>query len=324
MALFISEQDIRQLPLSIEAAIPVMEETFRLAATAAAENGPRVRMPFRNGFLQFGPGALHSKRVVGFKLWANFGRGSGVHKGNQGYDFLYSMENGELLAIMPSYIIGKYRTSAVSAVAVKYLSPPDAASIGLYSAGRIAEGQLEAVCRVRPIRRVRVYSRRPKEREDFCQRMSAHLGIDVVPANAPEEVPREADIIITASTSETPILFGEWLSRPCLVVAAGANHWYKREIDGRLIERANLIVVDDKDQARLESGNLLWAAAHGLMAWQRVEELGSVVSGRIEVPNLRQATILFGSHGLSTTDVAMAAKAYELARAHKLGTDVPL
>jgi ornithine cyclodeaminase/alanine dehydrogenase-like protein (mu-crystallin family) len=154
--------------------------------------------------------------------------------------------------------------------------------------------------------------------------MSAHLGIDVVPANAPEEVPREADIIITASTSETPILFGEWLSRPCLVVAAGANHWYKREIDGRLIERANLIVVDDKDQARLESGNLLWAAAHGLMAWQRVEELGSVVSGRIEVPNLRQATILFGSHGLSTTDVAMAAKAYELARAHKLGTDVPL
>ena len=177
MALFISEQDIGRLPLSIEAAIPVMEETFRLAATAAAENGPRVRMPFRNGFLQFGPAALHSKRVVGFKLWANFGRGTGVHKGHQGYDFLYSMDNGELLAIMPAYLIGKYRTSAVSAVAAKYLSPPDAASIGLYSAGRIAEGQLEAVARVRPIRRVRVYSRRPKEREEFCRRMSERLGI---------------------------------------------------------------------------------------------------------------------------------------------------
>ena len=324
MALFLSEQDILKLPLSVEAAIPVMEETFRQAATAAAENGPRVRMPFRNGFLQFGPGALHAQQLVGFKLWANFGRGKGVHKGNQGYDFLYSMENGELLAIIHAYLIGKYRTSAVSAVAAKYLSPPDASTIGLYSAGRIAEGQIEAVCRVRPIKRVRVYSRRPREREDFCKRMSAHLGIDVVPANAPEELPRDADIIITASTAETPILFGEWLTRPCLVIAAGANHWYKREIDGKVIERASLVVVDDKAQSKIESGNLLWAEAHGLLAWQRVEELGSVVAGRVEVPDLRKSTILFGSHGLSTTDVAMAAKAYELAKAHKLGIEIPL
>ena len=153
---------------------------------------PSSRMP--NAVrLEFAPGALHGKQVAGFKLWANFGRGTGVHKGSPGYDYLYSMETGELLAIIHAYLIGKYRTSAQSAIAVKYLSPPDAASIGLYSAGRIAEGQLEAVCRVRPIRTVRVYSRTPKDRVAFCERMSKRLDVEVIPANAPDEVPRDAE-----------------------------------------------------------------------------------------------------------------------------------
>ena len=324
MTLLITEEDVRKLPLSIEAAIPIMEETFRMLGDSSVENGPRLRMPFQNGFMQFAPGALHGKQVAGFKLWANFGRGTGVHKGNPGSDYLYSMETGELLAIIHAYLIGKYRTSAQSAVAVKYLTPPDASSIGLYSAGRIAEGQLEAVCKVRPIRRVRVYSRTPRSRVEFCERMSKKLGVEVLPANAPEEVPREADIIITASTSEVPILFGDWLTRPCLIIAAGANHWYKREIDEKVITRADLVVVDEKEHAQIESGNLLYAVAKGLLNWNDVEELGGVVYGRVKPPAMKPATILFGSHGLAVTDVAMAARTYELARAQGIGTEIHL
>jgi alanine dehydrogenase len=324
MTLLITEDDVKKLPLSIEAAIPIMEETFRMLADASVDNGPRLRMSFKNGFMQFAPGALHQKKMAGFKLWANFGRGTGVHKGSPGYDYLYSMETGELLAIIHAYLIGKYRTSAQSAVAVKYLSPPGASSIGLYSAGRIAEGQLEAVCRVRPIRRVRVYSRTAKDRIAFCERMSKRLGVEVIPANAPEEVPRDADIIITASTSEVPILFGDWITRPCLIVAAGANHWYKREIDEKVVTRADLVVVDEKEHAKIESGDLLWPIAHGLLTWNHVKDLGDVVTGRVTPPDLKQSTILFSSHGLAVTDVAMAARAYELARAQGIGTEIPL
>jgi ornithine cyclodeaminase/alanine dehydrogenase-like protein (mu-crystallin family) len=324
MTLLITEDDVKKLPLSIEAAIPIMEETFRMLADASVDNGPRLRMSFKNGFMQFAPGALHGKKMAGFKLWANFGRGTGVHKGSPGYDYLYSMETGELLAIIHAYLIGKYRTSAQSAVAVKYLSPPGASSIGLYSAGRIAEGQLEAVCRVRPIRRVRVYSRTAKDRIAFCERMSKRLGVEVIPANAPEEVPRDADIIITASTSEVPILFSDWITRPCLIVAAGANHWYKREIDEKVVTRADLVVVDEKEHAKIESGDLLWPIAHGLLTWNHVKDLGDVVTGRVTPPDLEQSTILFSSHGLAVTDVAMAARAYELARAQGIGTEIPL
>src|SRR5262249_11944185 len=161
--------------------------------------------------------------------WANIGKGTGVHKNASGHgtNYLYSIENGELLAIVHAYQIGKFRTSAVSAVAAKYLSPENASTIGLYSAGRIAEGQLDAVCAVRKIKRIRAYSRRQPEREDFCKRMTAKLGVEVIPAQTPEEVPRDADILITASTAENPILFGKWMTRPTLVIAAGANHWYK-------------------------------------------------------------------------------------------------
>ena len=326
MTLLITEADIKRLPLSIKAAIPVIEDTFRQAGEGTAENPPRIRMPLKNGFLQFGPAALHAKGVAGFKLWGNMGKGTGVHKSASGHgtNFLYDMATGELLAIVHSYQIGKYRTSAVSAVAAKYLSPANASSIGLYSAGRIAEGQLEAVCAVRPIRKVLVHSRRPPEREAFCQRMSERLGISVLAAKTPEEVPRDADIIITASTSEVPILFGDWLTRPCLVIAAGANHWYKREIDGKVIGKASLVVCDEKEQSRVESGNFLWAIGHGLLTWDRVEELGDIVIGRVPVPDFKTATIVFGSHGLAINDVAMTAKTYELAKAHGIGAEISL
>jgi alanine dehydrogenase len=324
MTLLITEEDVRKLPLSIEAAIPIMEDTFRALADASVENGPRMRMPFQNGFMQFAPGALNGKKLAGFKLWANFGKGSGVHKGPPGADYIYSMETGELLAIIDAYLIGKFRTSAQSAVAVKYLSPPDASSIGLYSAGRIAEGQLEAVCKVRSIKRVKVYSRTEKDRIAFCERMSKKLGVEVLPAKAPEEVPQDADIVITASTSETPILFNDWVKRPCLIVAAGANHWYKREIDSKIVERADLVVVDDKEHAKLESGDMLWPISHGKLTWTHIQNLGDIVAGRVKLPDLKKSTIVFSSQGLAVTDVAMAARAYELAREHGLGREVEL
>ena len=154
--------------------------------------------------------------------------------------------------------------------------------------------------------------------------MSERLQIDVVPAQTPQEVPRDAEIVITASTSETPVLSGEWLVRPGLVVAAGTNHWYKREIDGKVVERAELIVTDDKEQSRVESGNLMWAVGHGLTTWGRIVNLGDVIVGRVQVPDFGAATLLFGSHGLATTQLAISAQAYELAKAQGLGTEIEL
>jgi ornithine cyclodeaminase/alanine dehydrogenase-like protein (mu-crystallin family) len=82
--------------------------------------------------------------------------------------------------------------------------------------------------------------------------------------------------------------------------------------------------VDEKEHSKVESGDLLWAIAHGMLRWEQVWNLGDIVVGRAPVPDFKAGTILFESHGLAIEDVAIAAKAYELARAQGLGSDVSL
>lgn len=318
MPLLITEEDIEGI-FSIEQALPVVEEVFRLSGEGSAENPPRFRMPIRKGFLQFGPAALHSKGVMGFKLWANFGSPlKGV------WNFLFSLETSELLAIIQAHTISKYRTSAVTAIGTRYLSPASAATVGMYGTGRQAEAQLEAICRVRPIRTATVYSRSEEKRAAFCSKMSNRLGIEVLSAQRPQDVPIGAEIVVTITNTETPVLQGEWLTNPCLVIGAGANHWYEQEVAGDIVGRADLIVVDEKEQAKVESGDILWAAGHGLVTWDRVESFGQVVSGRVKVPNLAESLILFETHGVAITDVAVSAAAYEIARKKGIGREIEI
>jgi ornithine cyclodeaminase/alanine dehydrogenase-like protein (mu-crystallin family) len=318
MTLLITESDVRKM-LCVKDAIPIIEESFRLAGQGQTENPPRFRMPFEKGFLQFGPAALPSQKVMGFKMWANFGTPlTGT------LNFLYSMETGELLAIIQAHQIGTYRTSATSGIAAKYLSRPDAAVVGMYGAGRQAAAQLEAICAVRPIRRAVVYSRRAEPLKEFCRKTSEQLKIEVVPAASPEAVPKGADIVVTITSSDKPILFGDWLTGPCLVIAAGANHWYEREIDEKLIKRAALVVVDEKEHSKVESGDLLWPIGRGLLSWNNVQELGGVVTGRVTMPPLDSSIVLFESHGLAIEDVAISAVAYERAKAMNLGRPIDL
>ncbi|HWG07196.1 MAG TPA: ornithine cyclodeaminase family protein [Beijerinckiaceae bacterium] len=312
-------QEIIERSFSIEMAIPVIEETFRMAGEGSTENPPRFVMPTEEGFLRFGAAALRDRKVMGFKLWANFGSGAA-----QSWNYLFSLETGELLAILHAYSLGRFRTSATTAVAAKYLSRSDASSVGIYGTGRLAEAQLRAIKAVRPIERVKAYSRTPKSREAFCKEVSGRLGIEIAPATTPEEVPQGADMIVTITNSHAPVLFGKWMARPALVLAIGANQWYEREIDDDIVRQAKLVVVDNKGQAKTEGGDLLWAAAHGHLNWDRVRELGEIVTGRVPVPDLNTDMILFESHGIAIEDVAVSAEMYRIAREKGLGEEINL
>lgn len=319
MTLLVTGQDVLQLPMSIADTVPIMERVFRLAGEGKTNSPARYRLPLKEGFLQFGPAALPSEGIVGFKLWANFGS-----KRREGWNYLFSLETGELMCIMHSFTIGRYRTSATTATAVKHLSPADASSVGIYGAGKQAEAQLEAIKAVRPIERVIVHSRTPEKRDAFCRKMAERLGIEVVGTDSAEAPAQGTDIVVTVTNAETPILKGAWIDGPRLVVSLGANHWYKREIDGDVIENAALIVVDEKEQAKVEGGNLLWAAAHGQLLWDQVEEMGDVIVGRVPVPQEAGRYTLFASHGLAIEDMAIAARTYELAKRHGIGREITL
>jgi ornithine cyclodeaminase/alanine dehydrogenase len=312
-------QDIIERLYSVEQAIPAIEKTFAMAGRGTTENPARFVLPLEDGFMRMGAAALHERKVMGFKLWANFGSGP-----SQSWNYLFSLETGELLAIMHAYSLGRFRTSAATAVAVKYLARSDASSLGLFGTGRLAESQVRAVAAVRSIKRVKAYSRTEKSRGTFCEEASRNLGIPFSPAKSPEEAARDVDIILTITNSHQPVVQGKWVTKPGLVLGIGANQWFEREIDHELVKSAGLIVVDHKEQAKRESGDLLWAASHGVMSWDRVRELGEVVVGHVKLPDLDRTTVLFESHGIAIEDVAVSAEVYELARAQGLGTEISL
>lgn len=318
MTILIDQKAVEAV-FSMDLAVTVIEDMYRSAGNTRVENPARLVLPIGDGFMRFGPGVLRDQGVAGFKVWANFGSGPA-----RGWNFLFDIETGDLLSILHSYNLGAYRTSATSAVAAKYLAREDASTVGLFGTGRLAGPQLRALMKVRPITKVKAYSRNPASREGFAQAMSRELDLEVIDCESPEEAARDVDIIATVTNATTPMLLGKWINRPCLILGVGANQWYEREIDIEAVRKADLVVVDKKDQARIEGGDLLWPIAQGALTWDQVAELGEIVVGKRSVPDRSSSTIIFESHGLAIADVAVSAAAYDLVRQTGLGQVIDL
>src|SRR5262249_16358510 len=147
-------------------------------------------------------------------------------------------------------------------------------------------------------------------------------GIPVAAASSAEAAGRDADVVVTVTTSPEPVLASDWVKTPALVIAAGSNFPNRTELPSDLVTRAQTVVVDQLAVARLESGDLIQAVASGGFAWERVNELGSVMSGGWKEP-AEPGITLFESHGIALWDVAAGvgggAKAGELGLGEELG-----
>src|SRR5205085_7693260 len=137
--------------------------------------------------------------------------------------------SGELVALIHADYLGQVRTGAASGVATKYLARPEAASVGLYGTGKQARTQLLAVCKVRPVRRVQVYSPNAEHRRQFAAEMSRECGTEVMPVDQPEAAARDLDIVITATASREPVLCGDWLADGTHLNVIGSNFLSKAE-----------------------------------------------------------------------------------------------
>jgi ornithine cyclodeaminase/alanine dehydrogenase-like protein (mu-crystallin family) len=165
------------------------------------------------------------------------------------------------------------------------------------------------------IERVVAYCRTEANLRAFCKRVGAE------PAESNREA-AEQDIVVTITTSRDPVLRGEWLRPGALVCAAGANNGVSRELDNVVLERATLVCCDWKEQARLESGDLIEPIERGVLDWLEVHELHEVVSGELQGRADPEDIILFKSNGIAAWDVAIGARAVELARAKKVGREL--
>src|SRR5438045_554797 len=114
----------------------------------------------------------------------------------------------------------------------------------------------------------------------FAEEQKSQLGIATVASPTPEAAVRGADIVVTVTTSQTPVLETDWVESHALIAAIGSNFRNRAEVPPELVERATTVVVDQLSTAKMESGDLIQAAELGKLDWGTAVKLGSVVAGR--------------------------------------------
>jgi alanine dehydrogenase len=314
MALLLREDDVRSL-LTMDEVIEVVEDSFRQMAEGRAGLIPRRRLMAPSGTFHLMAGSLLEGGYVAFKAYTATASGVRFLVG------LYSFEGGELLALIEADWLGRMRTGAATGVAVKHLTGPGPVVLGVVGAGRQAFTQVLAVAAVRRLAGVRVASRRLERAQRMCQLLESS-GIAAQAVASAQEACQGADVVVTATTSRDPVVFGRWLQPSTMVAAVGSNWPNRREVDDEVVRAAALIVVDSLEQARIEAGDLIIPAARGIRGWEGVVELAEVVAGRVARPP--DGCILFKSVGLGTEDAAAAALVFRKAVEAGLGEQIRL
>ena len=314
--LYLTEGDVDRL-LDMDAAIAAVECSLRHQAAGLALNRPRRLLNAAPGVrLATMMAADNATGAMGFKTYAVAG---GAFRF---FVFLSDARTGEALAIVEANRLGQLRTGAASGAAAKFMARADSETVAVIGSGFQARTQLEAVLRTLPaVRRARVHSRSEANRAAYAAEMSGLLGVPVSPTASAREAVDGADVIICATDSRTPVLLGEWLEAGTFIAAVGGADPYAAELDAAAVRRADAIAVDDRDQAKMEAGELIMPASRGELLWERTVELNQIVAGRAEGRPSADSVTLFKSLGMALWDVAAAKAVYDRAVADGMGRD---
>jgi ornithine cyclodeaminase/alanine dehydrogenase-like protein (mu-crystallin family) len=307
--LYLSESDVAGLITPGEA-VPVLEQCFLRLAAGAVENVPRRRLPLDDGSFAVMSAVDRELGYAGVKTYA-------VVAGRAAFVVcLFELGRGTLAGVFEADALGQRRTGAASGVAAKHLARSGARSLGVLGCGWQAESQVDAIRTAVPtIEQVRAYCRTPDKLRAFCKT------VDAEPAESHSDAAAQ-DVVVTVTTSKDPVVRGEWLQPGALVCAVGANVPHARELDNVVLERASFVCCDSREQARLESGDLIEPVASGVLDWLEVHELQEVVAGELPGRQSDEDVVVFKSNGLAAWDVALGAELLARARDRGVGTNL--
>jgi alanine dehydrogenase len=315
-AIYLTEADVGRL-VTIKDAITTLEELFATWGEPSTSNLSRQRASLSGGAFNLMGAAYGARHVHGLKAYSGL-------KGAQFHTLLYSSRDGRLKAMIEADLFGQLRTGAASGLATRLMANPDARTLALIGTGRQARAQALAVCAVRSIERVLVFSRTAELREAFARALAEELAIPVHAAASAEACVAEADVVVTITKSATPVCLARWLRDGVHVNAAGANSGDRREVDAEMVMRAAVKVTDHLDQAKVEAGEFRDLTAAGKLAWSDIRELGELVTGKAAGRKSRSDLTLFKSLGIALEDVAFGELVYQRAVAAGIGRPLPI
>lgn len=337
MPIVITDADARRL-LSIPEAIEAMRVAFSDLANGKASNPPRLRYssgtedPERRYFANIHAGAVESYGTACVRAGSHFFLMSDRFEDRRTLDnpdpvnwsviVLYSLKNGAPLAFLHETFLSGFRVGATSGLGVQQMAREDSEVLGLFGTGNQAFPNCRAVCAVRPIKRVQVYSTNPENVKTFQQRMKDEA-VEVVPVASPREVVEGADIVLCATNSKKPVFDGNWLVPGQMVVSIVNSDVIdkKSEVDETVFTRASDIVVNTWDSVVANNQiELLDPIAKGLVRREQVHEIGDVVNGKAQVRQTRDNIVYYKNNtGLAIQFAACGAILHE--KMQKEGTN---
>lgn len=353
--LILNNDEIESL-VSMDLALSLLEKAYRSQAEGRAVFRPRTDMyvpsPAEGGVYAFKSmeGGLADPPVVALRLnsdvihWEN--RGGAIVKDKLpkapggkwvGLVLLFSSATGEPLAIFPDGVMQRIRVAATSALAAARMALPDAPVLAMLGSGWQAGAHVPAMCAVRKIRRVQIFSPTKANRERFAGEMARSTGAECVALATPEEALAGAQIIVAATNAVSPVVQAGWL-RPGVHLTCVKDS----ELGDETIRKADRLVIharkhapenyiagqDEKIEAHDPIDYLTGRAAEARPLktpfWTAAPEMKDLVSGKVpgrESP--AEITCFINNIGMGLQFAALGAAAYQEARAKGVGREIP-
>jgi ornithine cyclodeaminase/alanine dehydrogenase len=313
MTLLLSHDDVCAA-VDMHDAIAAMELGFAEQGDGFVTQPARLNTKAGKGWIRLGPCVMERSGFMGFKAM-NLAPGVGVR-----YQVhLYSISNGELLAIMDAQHLTTLRTGATAAVATKRLARAEKCDVAVLGSGVEARAQIEAMHALGLVKEARVYSKTEANRARFADDYRKQ-GINIRPVGSAQEACDGAGIVVAAVKSPETVFYGAWLKPGMHVNSVGTARHEQREIDPETFKRSAIIVVDTREGVFGEAGDAV--AAKDVVKPGDVHELAALVTGKAPKRTSADQITLFKSVGTAVQDVAVAAKIYEQAMAKRLGRDI--
>lgn len=234
---------------------------------------------------------------------------------------LFDLE-GRFLCTLDGDAITRLRTPATTALAIEHLAAPHASVAAVIGTGRQSWSHIEMLGEEMPgLVELRINGYFRHEAVDLVER-GRRLGLPTVLAETPADAARGAHVIVTVTSSSTPLFAADVVADDALICAIGATKYDRVEIGADVVARCGYVVCDDAIGSRVECGDLIAAQKAGCFEWSDATELHAVVAATVTPQRAGRAAVLFESQGVALQDVALAAQVWRRVAEHgSLGVD---
>ena len=343
MTLVLSNDDV-QKALSVKECLEVMEESYREQAASRAVNRPTCHsylahsLPNSSYSFKSVDGGVGKYGVLALRVTSDIVQEQRVHGSVRleklplagkgmfvGLVQLFSVETGELLAIMPDGLIQQTRVGVTSALGMKVMARRNAQILGLIGSGGQAKAHYRFMTSTLPFKKVKVFSPNPEHRRALVEEMTRETGVPGEAVESAEAATRGCDVVCSATNASQPVLKIEWLEP-----GVHYNSIREFETDLGILEKSDLVaihtrfggiqhyqppgIMDDMPGVRREK----------LRDWSKYPEICDLIAGKVPGRNHdRQITFFFNNVGTGVQFAAMGYCAYKGAKARDLGREIP-